>query len=276
MSIGDEQTQSKEARSKHDKQQQFKDIKSACREDGSELMTPLAIAALFDISGAAIRMARKHGFIDAYVTLSVTGKPVELILLEAAPRLLEESGTRGPGRPTDGVPRKRDDPGDRLRVLQPSAFRKDHDPRGAQCAEASGVKGQGQASNGAADRRPGHARATAPSGTSGRINAPTLETWRRFDATPLLTRPAVWVSPWHRPEEPGTRRAAWRRWPPPAGRCPAPDGLPAPHCLARATTAERRHPQYTASQRSRVMAARPDRNSPPLPVTDCVPVSVRS
>ena len=84
MSFYDEQAQSKETRSKHDKQQQVKDIKSACRDDGSELMTPLAIAALFDISGAAIRMARMHGFIDAYVRLSVTGKPVELILLQTA------------------------------------------------------------------------------------------------------------------------------------------------------------------------------------------------
>ena len=61
-------------------------IEEDCRESGRELLTPMAAAKLFGISLAAVRMARTHGHIDTYVRLSVTGKPVELILLQSALR----------------------------------------------------------------------------------------------------------------------------------------------------------------------------------------------
>ena len=65
-------------------QKKIQDIKSRCRDDGRELLTPLAIATLFGISASAIRIARKKGVISPYVKLSVTGKTVDLILLQAA------------------------------------------------------------------------------------------------------------------------------------------------------------------------------------------------
>ena len=65
-------------------QRKIQDIMSRCRDDGRELLTPLAISTLFGISASAIRIARKKGMISAYVKLSVTGKTVELILLQAA------------------------------------------------------------------------------------------------------------------------------------------------------------------------------------------------
>ena len=70
----------------HAEQEKVDDLKRRCRKNGRELVTPLAIATLFDISGAAIRMARKHGFIKPYVKLSVTGKAVDLTLLDTALR----------------------------------------------------------------------------------------------------------------------------------------------------------------------------------------------
>ena len=42
-------------------QQRINDIKNCCREDGRELLTPLAIVALFGISASAIRVAGKKG-----------------------------------------------------------------------------------------------------------------------------------------------------------------------------------------------------------------------
>ena len=69
---------------RHAEQKRINDIKSRCREDGRELLTPLAIATLFGISASAIRVARKKGLISPYVKLSITGKTVDLILVQAA------------------------------------------------------------------------------------------------------------------------------------------------------------------------------------------------
>ena len=68
---------------RHAEQEKINDVKSRCRNDGRELLTPLAIAKLFGISAAAIRIARQKGLISPYVKLSVTGKAVDLILLQA-------------------------------------------------------------------------------------------------------------------------------------------------------------------------------------------------
>ena len=56
----------------------------ACRESGQELLTPRAAAELFEVTAAAVRMARKHGELQPYLRMSITGKAVELTLLGTA------------------------------------------------------------------------------------------------------------------------------------------------------------------------------------------------
>lgn len=64
--------------------ERIKRIKEECQKSGRELLTPLAVVSLFGISAAAVRLARMHKVVAAYVRLAVTGKPVELILLDTA------------------------------------------------------------------------------------------------------------------------------------------------------------------------------------------------
>ena len=64
----------------------IRDARDGCRSKGREVLTPLAAAALFDISEATVRIARLRGFVATALDLRVTGKPVYLLLLDSAIR----------------------------------------------------------------------------------------------------------------------------------------------------------------------------------------------
>ena len=65
-----------------------------CRNAGREVLTPRAAAALFGLSEATVRVARLSGAVETALTLAVTGKPIQLLLLDSALRYWRRPGQR--------------------------------------------------------------------------------------------------------------------------------------------------------------------------------------
>ena len=64
----------------------IEELRTQCRRDQREVLTPLAATVLFGISNAAVRTARLQGKVKPELTASITAKDVHLINLQSALR----------------------------------------------------------------------------------------------------------------------------------------------------------------------------------------------